>query len=170
MVSKKYLQNFIFHGFIGIIALSGVQFSIDQYHGYIEKKEIKEITLAPASDFFEYRSTNPIKQEFEFGEPLDIVSDSAWHEKGDVTWNDILRCDFGTGNEYQFFSNTYTRADDFPSLRSLGLFEENTWVYTGKIPEVRPAKCFIDSTISFIEKKHDIVKTQQISSGEFIYK
>ena len=166
-MNKHYIINFLIIGLIGMLAINGYDGVVNRIQENRIENKVREITDAPTSDYFEYFAVNPEQDYFEMGEELVMLSDSVWHKVGDVRWNDILRCD--SGNGFKFFSVYNTNADAYTPDQGLGIREMKPWRYGGDVPTEKPSVCYIDSTISFVESEHGIVKAQQIQSGPFFY-
>lgn len=175
-MNTLYLKNFILHGIIGLFCLTTIQFGVNQFEirkqniaEALIQERIQEIKDAPTSDYFDYKMIRAESKTISIGEPLLMFSESVWHVQGDVSWNDILRCDYFDGEGYVYKSVSNTNAIQYNPERGLGVWSVEPWMYDGTLPE-RESECFVEANVTMNEPEHGVPKHLQIISGPFNFK
>jgi hypothetical protein len=143
---REYAINFLLNGFIFFTAYMIILYFFVPHTFYFDYESVElregetptfhDTSIKMISSINYNRSTDPIK------------------------WNDVLRCDYGTGGyEYVGEWNTSWRT---PKVEKEPFVSR--WSYWGKMPETsrNPDECIMDSTITklvygFIPKRQNVV-------------
>lgn len=100
-------------------------------------------TNMPITYWIEYDRAEPIKDFYGIDEPLVMKSYYKTKRETEITFDDLLMCDWGEGYIYvseQVFNRT--------RLEPANLLHKGiTWVYSGDRP-IKDAKCYIKAVLS----------------------
>jgi len=120
------------------------------------------LLVMPYTYWFEYESVQPIKQEFTVNEKPTFMSDTNIRRPVNITWNDVLMCDYKDWIWYRLYRSltqtyTYTEARD--------LMEP--WIFDIRWP-LYPATCYME-TFATANLHYWVSKTQTVRSKEFYF-
>jgi hypothetical protein len=117
-------------------------------------------------DVFIYHEVRPYVTPNDGSEPLAMISETTWFEKGaHVIWNDTLRCEVGG-----LISEQTTEEYAFEPPRPLGERGSGQWQFNGRLPQ-NDNVCTMKSVIRwcFNHLSEPVCKTQRINSQPIIF-
>lgn len=152
---KRAITGFFFAAMFSVIPFM-IDTAAEAYLKYIVQVD----------DVFVYHKVEPVNLQNGRTIPLSMMSESTWYEQnGQVTWNDVLRCEVGG-----LISEQTTFDLNFIPPRPLGERGSGVWQYNGELPETANI-CTIRSTIRWCydHLNNPVCKEQTINSEPIVF-
>lgn len=101
------------------------------------------LSVMPTSHWIHYTGFAPNESEYSLGDPINFTSYAEVKVPVEVSWEDILYCDYHDGKGYQYASYYYSAKY---YKEPVDLSDGFSWTFNG--PAVaRPSRCYVHSTV-----------------------